>query len=109
MNHILRSKVSWMLTSLVMLIIADVTWTIYVVHTGMAIEANPLMAYLVNHNVPAFVAIKLICPVAVSVVLTHMKATQPKKAIFWSHIALWGFVALYVFGSVGVNFPQILR
>lgn len=109
MTQVLRSKVSWMLTLLVMLIVADTAWTIYVVHTHMATEANPLMEYLVNHNIPAFVAIKLLCPVAIAVVLSHFRMSQPKRADFWAHIALWGFIALYLFGSIGVNFPQILR
>lgn len=52
MTEILRSKVSWMVTALMLLVCADVAWTIYVVHTNMATEANPLMAYLVNHNIP---------------------------------------------------------
>jgi hypothetical protein len=77
---------------------ADTAWTIWVVHRELAIEANPLMAHLVNYNVPAFVAIKTSVVLAFAVML-ELIPDQRRKNRF-AHTAFGLFVVLYCIWSI---------
>lgn len=85
------------------LILADAAWTVYVVSTGKALEANPIMAYFLSYSILLFVAVKIITLMALVIALEFVHYKQMKNAHRWSNVALVSFVLVYLIGVMGVN------
>lgn len=90
---------------LVLVTMADIAWTIYVVGSGMAVEANPLMARLLEHGPAVFTFVKLLYLLPLILVCEWLRTFQPRFATTSVRLALWGYVAIYVIGGLGLHLP----
>ena len=90
---------------LVLVTMADIAWTIYVVGTGAAVEANPLMARLLEHGPAVFTFVKLLYLLPLLLVCEWLRTFQPRFATTAVRLALWGYVAIYMIGEFRLNGP----
>lgn len=76
--------------------VADIIFTLFLVNTGMFLEANTIMATLVNNRQLVILVIKIVVPVVllIGVYVRMKKATE--KQLYQSNIIITATLALYV-------------
>lgn len=69
--------------------LADALFTLYYVRNGLATEANPLMAYYLDHSDSAFLIVKMYMA-TIGIAIMYMY--RDRKAAM---VGLWGAMAVY--------------
>jgi hypothetical protein len=99
-------KIIWELRLLALVCLLDLISTVWLLKTGRAIEANPVMEfYLARGGTLCFVAIKAFLFLAPLVVLEQIRKKRPQfiRMLFRTYLA--AYVVLYCVGSWYVNTP----
>lgn len=98
-------------TWLILLIgLADLGSTVYLVRRGLALEANPIMAwYLLNYGILVFGMAKLALLIAPLVILEWARKVKPVIGYMGLRIALVGYVIMYIGVVLQLNQPLIER
>lgn len=88
------ARETWLLLAIGLV---DLASTLYLIHRGLAREANPVMAwYLVHFGIWAFCAAKttmLVCPL---VILEWARRIKPYLGLWALRIALVGYLLVYL-------------
>lgn len=88
------------LSLLYILNVTDIIFTLFLVNTGMFLEANVVMISLVNNRQILCLLIKIIIPlILVFVVYVRMKKANEKQ-LYQSNIIIIAGLALYVFINI---------
>jgi len=82
-------RIIYILGALVVLTIADGVITNYLINSGLASEANPLMKNLAGDA--GFIALKVVSAMVCAVILWDIYKRWPKAAL----VAIWCFIAVY--------------
>ena len=82
---------------------ADMVSTLYVVRSRMAVETNPLFVGPLAHSDLAFLGLKLVSYLLPIAALEMLRPVRPDLVPNALRACLFGYVALYVLGSIGVR------
>jgi hypothetical protein len=90
-----------------LLCLLDGAYTVLVVGMGIAMEANPIMAYLIDRGFVAFMVGKTLTFMPALVVLEAIRHRSPRfiPSALQTGIAL--YLLIYVVGSVLIHFPAV--
>jgi hypothetical protein len=89
--------------------LADLVTTLFWLHTGRAIEVNPLMAAVLDTSVVLFVAVKLATLVAyVAVMEWYRRFRSPAFARLVGNVTVASYSAIYSVSFVCVNHSFLL-
>jgi len=99
----MNRAVLWESYVLCALCLADTFFTILLVKTGLAREANPVMAFYLNQSVAAFIAIKMTIVVAAVVAVEYLRIKNPTFATLAVRLGTLAYLALYVIGDLRIN------
>ena len=78
---------------------ADTVSTLWLVNTGLATEANPVMAYYLKQGALWFIGIKILMVMPAFVVDLN-KARNPRRVRLSLRAALFLYVGIYGFGTL---------
>ena len=81
----------------------DMVSTLYLYLGLRIVEANPIMAFLLNHGIAWFIAAKLLSYVPALYVLEWYRKRHPAYGRLMTRAAIGGYVAVYTLGLIGVN------
>ena len=84
---------------IVLLAYADTVSTLWLVNSGMAREANPVMQFYLQQGALAFIGIKLLM-VLPAFVVDMNKARNPTRIRWGLRFALMLYVGIYGFGTL---------
>jgi hypothetical protein len=101
-------KIIWEIRLLAVICLADLVSTVWLLKTGRAIEANPVMEFYLQHGGSlCFIIMKAFLFLAPIAVLEHIRKTKPQfiRMLFRSYLA--AYVLLYGVGSWYVNSPPV--
>lgn len=101
----LQVRASYESILLASICLLDMFWTVVVVVTGIAIEANPLLAWTFELGPWAFVVVKLASLIPGLLALEFCRIINPGFARLAGRAAVLGYLAIYVFGSIGLHLP----
>lgn len=99
----LHKPVYWESVAICFMCLADAFLTVLVVKGGVALEANPLMAFFLNHSTGAFVAAKVASFVPGVIACEYLKLINPRFARFAIRLAVFGYPALYLIGELKLH------
>lgn len=99
----MRVKVTNESIILAFICIADMLVTLYYVVSGLAIEANPVMAAAFDHSPQMFVIIKTLSFVPFIVAAELYYKHNPSFVKLISRAAIGVYLALYVVLTIGLN------
>ena len=88
---------------LVLVTMADAAWTVYLVGKGLAVEANPFMARVLEYGPAVFVLVKLIYTLPLIVVCEWLREFRPLFATSALRITLLAYVGLYAIGEMRLH------
>ncbi len=77
----------------------DMIFTVWLIHKGLATEANPVMGFYVEKSLPVFVVIKSLMFIAPLTVLEMLRRKKPR---FVQNVLRLGVLAYVIVYSVGV-------
>jgi hypothetical protein len=88
---------------LVFITLADAAWTLFLVGKGLAVEANPFMARVLEYGAPTFVAVKLVYTMPFVVVCEWLREFKPSFAMGALRFTLLAYVAIYCLGELKLH------
>lgn len=88
---------------LVLITMADAAWTLYLVGRGIAVEANPFMARVLEYGAPTFVAVKLVYTLPLIIVCEWLREFRPAFAHGALRFALFAYLALYTLAEIKLH------
>lgn len=89
--------------------LADLVTTLFWLHTGRAIEVNPLMAAVLNTSLALFVAVKLATLISyVAVMEWYRRFRSPAFARLVGNITVASYSAIYAVSFLCVNHSFLL-
>ena len=88
---------------LVFVAMADAAWTVYLVEKGLAIEANPFMAHVLEYGPAAFVTVKLLYTLPLIVVCEWLREFRPQFAVMALRLTLVAYLGLYAIGELKLH------
>ena len=88
---------------LVFVTMADAAWTVYLVGRGLAIEANPFMAHVLEYGPAVFVLVKLLYTLPFIVVCEWLREFRPQFATMALRLTLLAYVGLYAIGELKLH------
>jgi hypothetical protein len=100
-------KIIWEIRLLAVVCLLDLISTVWLLHTGRAIEANPVMQfYLINGGTLCFIIVKALMFCGPVFILEQIRKKKPQfiRILFRSYLA--AYVVLYGVGSWYVNAPH---
>ncbi len=100
-----QGQIGWESVALCALCTADMLTTLRWVHAGQATEANPYMAFWLQHGDAAFCAIKLLSFVPFLAFAAYYRPRRPRLI----RVSLRGTLALYGLVYALSVLPQFLR
>lgn len=100
----IRIKLIW----LYLLNVTDIIFTLFLLETGMFIEANFIMAPLVNNNPLLSLGIKLAIPLILLSFLFYRMKKATDKQLIYSNIIITGCLGFYVLVNLSHIFWCIL-
>lgn len=95
---------SWIL---VLFCVADAVSTLMLVHTGLATEYNPVMAWFLSHSPLHFLVAKLVSFIPFVVVCERYRRIEPLRGRTLTRWATGMYMGLYVVMLTLVNTGQI--
>lgn len=99
----LLGSVSAGTVAIVLVCMADMFVTIFVVQAGIAIESNPLLAWSFQHGSVCFALIKTSSFIPGVWAIEMCRIQNAKFASWASRAAVLGYFAVYFFGSIGIH------
>jgi len=91
-----RAALAWESVALFTLCTADMLSTLYWVHTHVATEANPWMAFWLQHGDFAFCGVKLMSYIPLLLFAAYHRPQRPKMIALSLRVALGLYVAMYL-------------
>ena len=89
--------------------LADLATTVFWLHTGNAVEINPIMAAILRAGVSLFVAVKVLTLAAYVLVMEwYRRRRSAAFARLVSRVAFSGYLAIYAVSFVLVNGGMLL-
>ena len=97
-------EISWQSITILAICLFDLLSTIWLLETGLATEANPLMAYLLEHGMGWFCGIKMGTVFCLVAVTEWYRKHNPVfvRNIMW--VTITGYITIYVVLLIKVNF-----
>jgi hypothetical protein len=90
-------------TILALVCLLDTVSTVFLVHQGLAVEANPLLAWTFEQSTATFVAVKIATfalPLAIFEILRRRHSKLVQKGL---RVAIVGYLGVYIGLSFLVN------
>ena len=88
---------------LVLVTMADAAWTVYLVGKGIAVEANPFMAHVLEYGPAFFVFVKLLYTLPLIVVCEWLREYRPQFATAALRLTLIAYLGLYAIGELRLH------
>lgn len=88
---------------LVLVTMADAAWTVYLTGRGLAVEANPFMARVLEYGPAVFVAVKLLYTLPLIVVCEWLREFRPQFATAALRLTLIAYLGLYAIGELKLH------
>src|SRR5688572_19480846 len=85
------------------LCLLDMAWTILAVLSGIAVEANPLLAWTFGYGPLAFALVKVASLAPGLVVIEYCRLTNPQFAIWAARMGIVGYCFIYFAGSLRLH------
>ncbi|MDH7601019.1 MAG: DUF5658 family protein [Armatimonadota bacterium] len=88
----------------------DLLTTLIWLHTGKAVEINPIMAYVLRSGIDVFVAVKMSTLLAyVAVLEWYRRFKSPDLAALIGRLTLGSYVGIYAISFAVVNAQVLLQ
>lgn len=81
----------------------DMLQTLYVVRSGLAIEANPILSQVMNYSPWAFVSLKSVTFLAPLGAVELLRPKNPEFIRQALRFGSYGYMLVYVFGTLHIN------
>lgn len=88
--------------------VSDIIFTIFLVNTGMFLEANAFMAPLVNNEQLLVIMIKIVIPLILLLVVYQRMKKASEKQLYQSNILINGMFIFYVLVNITHVISSIL-
>lgn len=98
-----RQPVSFGVWAIVLLCMADLFWTLLMLLKGLAIEANPVLAWSFAHGPVAFALVKTLTFIPGIWALEMCRLHNAPFAGFVARLGVYGYMAVYLFGSLRIH------
>lgn len=98
-----RQPVSLGVVAIVTLCMADLFWTLLVLLKGIAIEANPVLAWSFDHGPVTFALVKTFSFIPGIWALEMCRLHNARFAGFAARLGVYGYIAVYFFGSARLH------
>jgi len=85
------------------LCLADMLWTVWLIRSGLAIEANPILSFYLNRGLITFVAVKSLLFVGPLLVLEWVRRRRPRFVQAMLRLAIALYLGSYCAGIWRIN------
>jgi hypothetical protein len=85
------------------LMLFDTFTTVILFHSGLIVEANPIMAVVLAHGTGLFILVKVALTAAVCGLILLIGKRDAKRARMYATVVLVAYLALYLMGIIAVN------
>lgn len=102
-QHSLRRPVLRESAALACVCTLDMVSTLYLIRAHIAIESNPWMALPLAHSDAAFLVVKGATYLVPITILELLRPIQPELVPRAMRACLFGYLALYLLGSIGLK------
>ncbi|RYG25558.1 hypothetical protein EON82_06635 [bacterium] len=99
----LRRPLLWESLALACVCTLDMISTLYLIRAHIAIESNPWMAVLLAHSDAAFLVVKGATYLVPITILELLRPVRPELVPRAMRACLFGYLALYLLGSIGLK------
>ena len=105
----LRNAIAWEAVALSALCLADMGSTMWLVLSGVAVEANPIVGYYMSHGTWVFAAAKVFMLVGPLIVLEWIRQQKPLFVRNMMRVGLVLYLLVYTGGILTLNTAHAQR
>jgi hypothetical protein len=81
----------------------DTAWTVVVIDLGLALEANPMMAKVLERGYGWFVFVKLASFVPAIAILEYLRSHLPSYVRWMMRFGIVAYIGIYTLGSIWIH------